>query len=162
MAVAIGARSRFFVPENFSAFVGRKSKPGWFNESRSRLIRLPGFHPGVHAEEREKSPTESRGGKRPRSRWFCDSAKRRVPQSTRARIQEVAVVAFARVLQDRVGAVSGVLAGACRALRVASPIQGAAGLSWQARAEDYSWVRRTSRGELPQRAPYKIFHPCPP
>jgi len=48
-------------------------------------------------------------------------------------IQEVAVVAFARVLQDRVGAVSGVPAGACRALRVASPTRGAADFSWQAR-----------------------------
>src|SRR5713101_1906293 len=131
---------------NFSAFVGRKSKPGWFNESRSRLFRLPVFHPVVHSEQPQKPPTESRGGRRPRSRWFCDSAKRRVPQSTRGRIQEVAVVAFARVLQDRVGAVSGVPAGACRALRVASPIQGAADLSWQVRAEDYSGGPHTSHG----------------
>src|SRR5260370_37031028 len=124
MAVAIGARSRFFVPENFSAFVGRKSKPGWFNESRSRLFRLPVFHPVVHSEQPQKPPTESRGGRRPRSRWFCDSAKRRVPQSTRGRIQEVAVVAFARVLQDRVGAVSGSSSVGIHALVVGLDIQG--------------------------------------
>ena len=30
---------RFFVQESFFVFVGRKLKPGWFNESRSRLFR---------------------------------------------------------------------------------------------------------------------------
>lgn len=91
------------------------------------------------------APNYPRNGKCPQRYWFCDSAKRYVPQSIRARNQEGAEAAAVPDPQGTAGAVSGAPAEVPHASQAVFPTLEATCPSWRVLAEDCFGVRHTIR-----------------